>query len=225
MKIQAILFDLDGTLLNTLEDLTDAVNFALRESNYQERTLEEVKAFLGNGVQKLVERAVPNGTIQSQIEACLLVFKKYYSTHMQDKTKPYDGILPLLKQLRQDDYKIGIVSNKFDQAVKQLQRDYFEGLVDVAIGESSAVRKKPAPDCVFHAIQELDTFKDGCLYVGDSDVDVKTAHNAGILCIGVTWGFRNREVLIHAGADYIVDNPLDILAVIGGNGQCFANSN
>lgn len=205
-----VIFDLDGTLLNTLEDLKDSTNFALRKFNYPVRSLEEVRNFVGNGVKKLIERAVPKDCTNT--DECLECFKKYYSQNMYNKTAPYDGIIEVLRELRKNGVKIGVVSNKFDSAVKELCGKYFKDLIDVAIGQSDNTAKKPAPDGVFKAMEILGAAKDVTVYAGDSDVDVQTAKNAGLPCIGVTWGFRDRENL--AGANCIIDKPSDIIEVL-----------
>lgn len=210
--IKTIIFDLDGTLLNTLEDLKEATNFALSKYNYPTRTLEEVRCFVGNGVRKLIERAVPENC--QNVEECLAVFKQNYSEIMYNHTAPYDGILKILSNLKSDGIKIGVVSNKFDSAVKELCKKYFADLIDIAIGQADDVPKKPAPDGVFKAMRELGADKSSTVYVGDSDVDVATAKNANLPCIGVTWGFRDREYL--KGANFIIDNPNDINVIIKG---------
>ncbi len=210
--IKTVIFDLDGTLLNTLEDLKEATNFALSKYNYPTRTLKEVRCFVGNGVRKLIERAVPENC--QNVEECLSVFKKNYSEIMYNHTAPYDGILKILSNLKSDGIKIGVVSNKFDSAVKELCKKYFADLIDIAIGQADDVPKKPAPDGVFKAMRELGADKLSTIYVGDSDVDVATAKNANLPCIGVTWGFRDREYL--KGANFIIDNPNDINVIIKG---------
>lgn len=210
--IKTVIFDLDGTLLNTLEDLKEATNFALSKYNYPTRTLEEVRCFVGNGVRKLIERAVPENC--QNVEECLSVFKKNYSEIMYNHTAPYDGILKILSNLKSDGIKIGVVSNKFDSAVKELCKKYFADLIDIAIGQADDVPKKPAPDGVFKAMRELGADKSSTVYVGDSDVDVATAKNANLPCIGVTWGFRDREYL--KGANFIINNPNDISVIIKG---------
>lgn len=218
--IDTIIFDLDGTLLNTLEDLKDSTNFALRKFQYPERTLEEVRNFVGNGVQKLIERAIPDGLENKNFAECLAVFKSNYAQNMYNKTAPYTGIKEMLTELKHKGVKTAVVSNKFDLAVKKLCNKYFENLIEIAIGESENVRKKPAPDSVLRAIQELNSKKEFCLYVGDSDVDVQTAKNTGIDCIGVTWGFRDRELLEKEGAKYIIDKPLEIIDIINQINSC-----
>lgn len=208
--IKTVIFDLDGTLLNTLEDLKDAANFALSEFGYPKRSLEEIRCFVGNGVRKLIERAVPEAC--ENIDECLCVFKKNYSENMCNNTVPYNGILKILKDLQDNGVKIGVVSNKFDSAVKELCKKYFANLVDIAVGQSDDVPKKPAPEGVFKVMKELGADKNSTVYIGDSEVDVQTAKNSGLPCIGVTWGFRNKNDL--QGADYIIDNPCDIISVI-----------
>lgn len=211
MKYNTIVFDMDGTLLNTLEDLTDSVNYALQICGYTKRTLDEVQRFVGNGVRVLMNQAVPAGTSEEDIVKCLTIYRKHYSENMQHKTRPYDGINELLKSLKERGIKLAIVSNKYDSAVKALCKDYFQDYIRIAIGESPEVAKKPAPDSVFTALEQLGAVKEEALYVGDSEVDVQTARNAGLKCIGVTWGFRDREVLAAEGADIIIDRPQELL--------------
>ncbi len=208
--IKTVIFDLDGTLLNTLEDLKDATNFALSKFGYSARSLEEIRCFVGNGVRKLIERAVPENC--ENVEECLAIFKKNYSENMCNHTNPYNGILEILKTLHDNGIKIGVVSNKFDSAVKELCKKYFGDLIDVAIGQADDVPKKPAPDGVFKAMKELNADEYSTIYVGDSEVDVETAKNAGLKCIGVIWGFRARDYL--KGADFIIDKPCDIINLI-----------
>lgn len=213
-KYDTIIFDLDGTLLDTIEDLTDSVNFALSMYGFPCRKMEEVRSFVGNGVARLMELSIPDGLNNPQYEKCLSDFRNHYSENMQNKTDAYKGIMELLAQLSKDEYKIAIVSNKFDKAVKELNEVYFGEYIKVAIGESENVAKKPAPDTVFKALEELGSTADKTVYIGDSEVDVKTAKNSGIVCVGVTWGFRDREVLEQKGADYIIDKPQELLKII-----------
>ena len=198
----AILFDLDGTLLDTLEDLKDAVNHTLRAKGYPERTLEEVRCFVGNGARKLMELAVPAG---ADAEEAFGTFRVYYNAHCQVKTRPYAGIEEVLDILKKE-YPVAIVSNKPDSAVKTLCADYFPGTY--ALGEAADCPRKPAPDMVYKAMKELGVQK--CIYVGDSEVDVLTAKNAGVPCISVLWGFRNREELVRAGADCFCEKTEEI---------------
>lgn len=212
--INTIIFDLDGTLLNTLEDLKDSTNFALTQFGYPKRSLDEVRCFVGNGVKKLIERAIPDGAGNPDFEKCLVVFKKHYAMNMYNKTAPYDGILELLQNLNKQNYKIGVVSNKFDAAVKRLCKTYFSSLITAAIGETENIHKKPAPDSVFKVMEILDASQKNTVYCGDSEVDVQTAKNAGIDCIGVTWGFRSQKVLEDNGAKFIVNKPEEILELL-----------
>lgn len=222
MKTDTVIFDLDGTLLNTLEDLADSTNYAMRAFGLKERSINEVRNFVGNGVDVLIERAVEGAISKEQELECLDVFKQHYSKNMDNKTKPYDGIMDVIKELLKRGYHIAIVSNKFDAAVKGLNVDYFEGLFPVAIGASDTVAKKPAPDSVIKALQELRSDKERAVYVGDSDVDIMTARNSGLPCISVTWGFRDEELQRSMGTDYIIHKPEELLDVLDGRnrGEC-----
>lgn len=222
MKTDTVIFDLDGTLLNTLEDLADSTNYAMRAFGLKERSINEVRNFVGNGVDVLIERAVEGAISKEQELECLDVFKQHYSKNMDNKTKPYDGIIDVIKELLKRGYHIAIVSNKFDAAVKGLNVDYFEGLFPVAIGASDTVAKKPAPDSVIKALQELHSDKERAVYVGDSDVDIMTARNSGLPCISVTWGFRDEELQRSMGTDYIIHKPAELLDVLDGRnrGEC-----
>lgn len=214
MKYNTVIFDLDGTLLNTLEDLADSVNFALESFNYPTRTYQEIRSFIGNGVKDLVTKSVPTGTDEEAILKCLQVFKDHYKTNMQNKTAPYDGIIDLLEELNSKNVKLGIVSNKYDSGVKNLNKYYFKGLIPVAIGEREGVRKKPAPDTVLAAMEELNSTKEKCLYVGDSPSDMITAQNANMKGVGVTWGFRDEDLLRESGADFIIKSPKELLEIL-----------
>ncbi len=210
-KYKAIIFDLDGTLLNTLDDLADSVNYALEQMAYPKRTLEEVRTFVGNGVKNLVIRAVPQTTCNDMMEETLSIFKEHYSGNMLNKTRPYDGILELLAELKNQGYQMAIVSNKFDDAVKNLNNIFFSEFIQVAIGESSSVAKKPSPDTCLKAMEELGVKAEDCLYVGDSDVDIQTAANSGVESISVTWGFRDEDFLRANGATEIIHKPMELL--------------
>lgn len=212
--INTIIFDLDGTLLNTLEGLKNSTNFALKKFNSPEITLEQTRSFVGNGVRKLIERAIPNGEKNPDFEKCLNTFKEHYSKTMYQKTVAYDGIEDMLTELKKRGIKTGVVSNKFDTAVKELCKNYFDGLIIVAIGESPDVRKKPAPDSVLKAMEILGAKPENTLYVGDSDVDIQTAKNTNLKSVGVTWGFRDRELLEEEGADFIINTPCELLELI-----------
>ena len=211
MKYDAVIFDLDGTLTDTLEDLKNSVNYALSEFGFSERSLEEVRSFVGNGVKKLIYLSVPESTSEETAEKCLEVFKAYYKEHSLVKTKPYDGILPMLCELRNRGVKTAVVTNKMQEAAKDIVRIFFDGLIDVTVGQVDGVAQKPQPDGINFVIQKLGVSKDKAIYVGDSEVDCFTAKNAGIPCIGVTWGFRDKSVLLESGADFIVDTPEEIL--------------
>ena len=198
MKV-GILWDLDGTLLDTMEDLADSVNAALKQCGHPERTKEEVRCFVGNGAYRLMEQAVPTG---ADVDAALTAFRSYYGDHCQIKTKPYDGILKALEELGKK-YPMAVVSNKPDSAVRDLCADYFPGLY--ARGESADCPRKPAPDMVLKAMKAIGV--DRCIYVGDSEVDVLTAANAGVPCLSVLWGFRDREEIEAARGSHFCEKP------------------
>lgn len=202
---QLAIFDLDGTLLDTLADLRQGINYALGTQGFAPRTLAEVRAFVGNGIRKLVDRAVPAGTSDAQKDAVFEAFNPYYAVHCADFTKPYDGILALLRQLKEDGVVCAVVSNKPDYAVQTLAQQYFPGLLAASAGAKDGVRKKPYPDSVLSIIRQLHAEELRAVYIGDSEVDVETARNAGLPCIGVSWGFRDRDVLEAAGAGCICD--------------------
>ena len=212
-KITTVIFDLDGTLLDTLEDLKNAVNYALRVCSMPERTLSEIRQFVGNGVRNLMIRVVPQGEDHPEFEHAFAVFKEYYGEHCNDATKAYDGIPELLQELKNMGYVLAIVSNKIDSAVQDLNRRYFPQ-VDVAIGDREDLRRKPEPDSVFLALRELGRAKEEAVYVGDSDVDLLTAQNAGLPCISVLWGFRDREFLEERGATTFVEKPMEIAGIL-----------
>lgn len=213
-NIKAVIFDLDGTLLNTLEDLTDSVNASLGQFGFPTRKIEEVRTFVGNGIHKLIERAVPEGSTENEIENVFDAFREHYLVHCQDKTKPYDGISSMLDTLIQMGYALAIVSNKADAAVKKLSADYFSNQITVAIGEKEGVKRKPAPDSVYEALRELGVAKEEAIYVGDSDVDIATAKNAGLPCISVTWGFREEAFLNAMKPDYLIHTPEEIFKIL-----------
>lgn len=209
-----LIFDLDGTLLYTLEDLKDSVNFALKKYNYPPISLEQTKKFVGNGVKKLVERAIPDGGNNINFEACLNTFKTNYSQNMFNKTQPYEGVTGMLTQLKQKGIKIAVVSNKFDSAAKGLCKKYFGNLIDIVVGQSESIPQKPSPESIFKVIKYFDGNIKNCIYIGDSEVDIQTAKNAGIPCISVSWGYRNRKILEKAGAKIIIDKPSEILDLL-----------
>ena len=214
MPYQTAVFDLDGTLLDTLEDLYLATNAALERHSLPRRSRDEVRLFVGNGVEMLIRRAVPAGTDEETILAVLADFKTAYAAICEDHTRPYDGILDMLTALRERGIRVAVVSNKFDAATKKLCEKYFGDLVEVAIGERAGVRKKPAPDTVYEALKELGMTAEGAVYIGDSDVDIRTAENCGMPCISVTWGLRDKDFLIENGAKTLVDSPETLLGVI-----------
>lgn len=212
-RYQAVLFDLDGTLLDTLDDLADAVNHTLAAHQYPRRTREEICCFVGNGIRDLITRALPQGTDTPHFEEILADFRTYYAANSQNKTAPYPGVIALLTALRDAGVRVGVVSNKFDAAVRALCREYFGDLVEIAVGERPGIAKKPAPDAVLDAMRLLDAPVDGCVLVGDSETDVATAANAGIPCISVLWGFRDRACLLAAGATTFAEDT-DALAAL-----------
>lgn len=216
MKYKAAIFDMDGTILNTLDDLADATNATLAHCGYPGRSVDEVRQFVGNGTRKLIEQAVPAGTSEADIEAAFKWFGPYYQAHADIKTEAYPGIEALLRDLRANGVQTAVVSNKPDAAVKKLADQYFGGLFDIAIGENEAagVRRKPAPDSVEAALGALGTDRADAVYIGDSDVDLATAQNADMAHIMVTWGFRDKTFLKSCGARIFADAPQAVLALI-----------
>ena len=206
MGYTTILFDMDGTLMNTLEDMADSVNAILRQLGHAERSLDEVRAFVGNGAEMLVRRAMPDGSSEAEIAQALGLYQPYYAAHCREKTRAYDGILPLLEELHRAGKQIAVVSNKPEGALRTLCDEYFAGLVKVVSGDMPGRRRKPWPDMVDAALEKMSADRKDAVYVGDSEVDVQTGKNAGLPVIGVSWGFRGREKLIEAGAETIVDS-------------------
>ena len=209
MKKAGILFDLDGTLLNTLEDLKDATNAALAHFGCPPRSLEEIRSFVGNGARNQLRLSLPGRADDPDLETVLAWYKEYYGAHCQNKTAPYAGIPEALEDLSRD-YPVAIVSNKPDGAVKTLCAQYFPGVY--ALGESAACPRKPAPDMVYQAMAAIGV--DECIYVGDSEVDIRTARNAGVRCVSVLWGFRDRDVLEAEGGRYFCTGPEGLRAAI-----------
>jgi phosphoglycolate phosphatase len=197
--------------LDTLADLHASVNYALEKFSFPKRSEEEVRSFVGNGIAMLIERSIGKPT--PLFEEVLQAFKTHYAAHCADKTQPYQGILPLLEKLKKQGVKAAVVSNKADFAVKKLAQAYFDGLLLDAVGEDEAngIRKKPAPDSLLAVMKKLGADKEKTVYVGDSEVDIQTAQNAGVACISVTWGFKDREFLIQNGAGILIDTPDEIL--------------
>lgn len=214
MSYKAVLFDMDGTLLDTLEDLCDSTNHALAQMGYPLRGIEEIRHFIGNGAEKQIRRAVPEGTSEGKIMETLAAFRAYYQDHCQIKTKVYDGLLDVLSELKEKGVKMAVVSNKPDAAVKKLSREYFGDRLDYAIGPSDGVRCKPYPDMAEEALKALGVEKKDAVFVGDSEVDVQTGLNAGLDVIAVSWGFRSRQVVIEAGAKMIADDAGELEKLI-----------
>ena len=204
-------FDLDGTLLSTLDDLAASTNYALRTHFMPEHSIDDIRGFVGNGVRKLMERAVPDGEENPQFEETLQTFRQHYLEHSPDTTKPYPGIMEMLSELSGQGKRIAVVSNKFYAATQDLCRHFFGNLVEVAIGERENIRKKPAPDTVEEALRQLNVTKDNAVYIGDSDVDIATARNCGMECISVLWGFRDKDFLLAHGATTFISSPLELL--------------
>ena len=213
MRYQTYVFDLDGTLLDTLGDLAASTNYALRTHGMPEHSLDDVRRFVGNGVRVLMERAVPQGAENPQFEAAFQTFREHYMQHSLDTTKPYDGILETLEALKVEGCRLAVVSNKMMAATQELCRHFFRDTIEVAIGEHEAqgIRKKPAPDTVNEAFRQLGVGKERAVYVGDSDVDILTARNSGLPCISVLWGFRDRDFLIQHGAETFISAPSELL--------------
>ena len=214
MLVKSIIFDLDGTLTDTLQDLCNSTNYALRQMGWSERSLAEVRRFVGNGVRRLIEHAVPEGVSSADFERCFAIFQEHYLEHCQDTTCLYEGVAEMLREVHAAGYRTAIVSNKLQAGVDELYATYFRGVVDVAVGEREGIRRKPAPDMVELALRELGADKSEAVYVGDSEVDVATAHNSGLPCISVLWGFRDKEQLIEAGATCFISHPRELLPLL-----------
>lgn len=215
MSVKAVVFDLDGTILDTLGDLSNSVNYALSRNRLPERTTEEVRRFVGNGIRLLIERAVPDGTPASVTDACFEAFKSHYKDNSAVLTRAYGGIKELVQALRSNGIKTAVVSNKADFAVQSLVERYFDGLFDYSVGEREGVRRKPCPDSLLCAMDYLGVSSSDCIYIGDSEVDIETARNAGVKCVCVTWGFRDEAFLDSMNPSYIVHTPEEILCIIG----------
>ncbi len=207
----AVLFDLDGTVLDTLGDLTDSLNFVLTENGLPTHTKEEICGYIGDGVRKLVERALPCGISAQLADKALEEFRMHYSQHLKVKTAPYAGIVELMRELSGRGCRLAIVSNKPDYAVQILSKEFFDGLIVFAAGESSEYPRKPSPECIYSALKRLGCDREYAIYVGDSEIDVQTAQNAGIRCVSVTWGFRKKDYLLAHGAVNPIDSPEEFL--------------
>ena len=213
-EINTVVFDLDGTLLDTLDDLCNSVNFALRASGFPERGKSEIRLFLGNGIRNLMLKSVPKNTAESLFEKAFGYFREHYLQHCLDTTRPYPGIMQLLGDLQEKGYKMAIVSNKIDKAVKELNDKFFAKFISSAVGESVNVKRKPCPDTVLKALKELGSSKEESIYVGDSEVDLQTAENAALPCVSVSWGFRDKDYLQKIGAKHLIDKPIDLETAI-----------
>lgn len=219
MRYRAVLYDMDGTVLDTLDDLKNAVNAALTAFDRPTLTLEQVRAYVGNGSRRLIELALGEGADDAEIDRILAWYKPWYDAHCRILTRPYPGILPLMERLKAAGVRQAIVSNKPDSAVRALAAEFFPGLAECAVGEreQEGVRRKPWPDMLEAVRTQLALPREDCLYVGDSEVDLLTAANAGLRCVSVTWGFRSREQLLAAGAQTLIDTPEELEALVLNN--------
>lgn len=215
MKYKAIIFDLDGTLLNTIDDLADGLNYAMREFSFPTYPISQVRLMVGHGVRNLVYTALPDDK-KDMLETVLPVFKAYYGAHSNVKTAPYDGILDFLKKVKEKGIKTAILSNKFDGAVKALSKDYFGDLIDLPLGEGNGIKVKPDPEGMNYVFSKLGVKKEECLYVGDSETDVETGLNVGVDTVAVTWGFRDKDVLEKAGATIFADTVSEVEKILLG---------
>lgn len=211
MKYNTVIFDLDGTLLNTLEDLTDCVNHTMKTFGYKERTIEEVRGFVGNGIGMLVRRAVPDFVTEEQYEKVFNEYKNYYTENCNIKTKPYEGVPELIIKLYNMGIKLAIVTNKNQKAVNELNKKYFGDIINVAVGDNGIRERKPSAEPVNEALKALSSKASETIYVGDSEVDIATAENSGLYGVYVTWGFRDKKQLEAAGGQRFIDNPKDLL--------------
>lgn len=216
MKYNTIIFDLDGTLLNTLDDLMNSVNFALDKYGFPHRNIEEIQTFVGNGVAKLVELSVPKGTAEEVTAELLEIFKEHYKENSMVKTAPYEGVIEMLDEVNEAGIKTAVVTNKMQEAAVDVVRHYFGDRIKGVIGQVDGLPQKPAPDGVWRAIEKLNSKLEDSVYIGDSEVDCATAHNANLPIIGCTWGFRDKSVLEQNKAEYIIDKPCEILPIVLG---------
>ncbi len=206
MKLKAAVFDLDGTILDTLMDLSIAVNYALKTCGYPVRSFEDIRQFVGNGALNLMKRALPGGYTEDELLRVLDLFNEYYEDHCEENTRPYEGITELIEELRDQGTATAVVSNKPDYGVQALCRRHFPGMFDIVIGQKEGIKIKPDPECLNSVMRELGSDKENTVYIGDSEVDIATGNNSGIKCILADWGFRDREVLEKAGAKIIVSS-------------------
>lgn len=213
-KINTVIFDMDGTVLNTLDDLTTSVNYTMEKFGFPQRTLDEYRRAFGSGIRRAIELTVPEGTSQEVIDEMVTVFKEHYDVHCLDKTGPYVGIIELMRELKKRGYKMAIVSNKIDSAVKELNQKFFSEVIEVAIGEQDGIKRKPAPDMVVKALDELGSSAEKAVYIGDSEVDFATANNSNLPCISVLWGFRDKAYLEEIGAKVFAEEPGDVVGIL-----------
>ncbi len=214
MKYDAILYDMDGTVLDTLGDLCDSVNYSLAQFSFPAITMSDAAQYLGNGARRLITLACPEGTDEETVEKVLAFYLPWYNEHCRIKTAPYDGILEMMRKFRALGVKQAVISNKPDPAVQSLAEDFFSGLLELAVGESKDVRRKPAPDGVLNAAKQMNAPLDRCVYIGDTEVDIETAKNAGMDCVSVTWGFRSARQLIDSGASVMVNNAEELIDLL-----------
>lgn len=212
--IDTMIFDMDGTLLNTLADLTDSVNFAIEQMGVPLYTADEVRMMVGNSAHHLIKCALPDGAGEDEITRCLEIFEKHYHGNLRNKTAPYEGIIDMLRAVKAAGYKLAVVSNKSDGFTKELTRDFFGEFISTAIGRSERFPRKPAPDSVWHAMELLGSTRETTVYVGDSEVDCITARNAGLPCIGCLWGFRDRVTLEAEGVTAVISHPSELVDAI-----------
>ena len=212
--MKSIIFDLDGTLLDTIKDLTVSTNYALTQCRYPTHTIDEVRKMVGNGVGMLIHRALPSNASQQEYQNCFSIFKEHYTVHCEDNTAPYTGIIKLLSLLYEQNIKIAITSNKLQSAVTKLSKQYFTPYITIALGDSKELKRKPAPDMLFKALEYMNSTPQESIYVGDSEVDLDTAKAAGLKCISVLWGFRDKDILIEHGGNIFANKPADIIPII-----------
>ena len=210
MKYTTVIFDLDGTLLDTLEDLTNSVNYAMTAMGWENKSQKEVRLFLGNGIRALMKKCAPMDTTEEDFEKAFSYFKKHYDVHNQDNTRPYEGTLELMKHLKEKGLKMAIVSNKVQSAVDALKDKFFSDVIEYALGDSPDIARKPAPDSCYKVLELLESTKEDAVYIGDSEVDLATAKNAGLDCIAVLWGFRDEDFLVEQGAKVFAKTTEDI---------------
>lgn len=214
MKYSTVIFDLDGTLTNTLEDLHDSTIFALKKFEYPLHNIEKTRQSVGNGNENLIAKLLPDGRESPNFEEVLEAFKEHYAKNSKNKTRPYDGIVSLLENLKSKNFKLAVISNKFDWAVKDIVEHFFPQIFDISVGESETIKRKPCPDALFKVVNDLGEKLENVVFVGDSDVDIMTAKNAGVDVISVSWGFRTKDELLSAGAEVIIDNPDELLKYV-----------